>query len=231
MRLNKFIASNTYLSRRKADEAIADGRISINGEVAHLGAVIKEKDQVALDGSAITINTTSELYMLHKPAGYVCSRKGQGADTIYRLLPPELFRLNPIGRLDKDSTGLLLLTNNGDILNELGHPSHNHTKTYSVDLRQALSEPDEQKILRGIDIGDARLSKMHIKQLDESRKKWEVTLSEGRNRQIRRTFSAVHKQVIGLHRLAFATYSLGTLKPGEYKQLQIEKLVKKPTLL
>jgi 23S rRNA pseudouridine2605 synthase len=128
MRLNKFIAQSTGLSRRAADAAIAQGRVSVNGREAALGKEVGESDTVVLDNSAITPAVNTVTIMLNKPVGYVCSRNGQGSKTVYDLLPPEYQQLKPVGRLDKDSSGLLLMTNDGDLAYELTHPSiRNHS--------------------------------------------------------------------------------------------------------
>lgn len=222
MRLNKYLASYTHLSRRKADEVIANGWVTINGTKAELGMVVNEGDKVMLNGQPVLPTSAAKLYMLHKPEGYICSRNGQGAKTIYNLLPPELYRLNPVGRLDKDSSGLLLLTNDGTLLNELTHPSHNHKKTYIVTIDLPLDHQSEIMLTKGIYIGDKRPSKLSLRLLDTKRTLWQVTISEGRNRQIRRSFAAVERRVLSLHRTQFAKYQLDELVPGEIKEIVIE---------
>jgi 16S rRNA U516 pseudouridylate synthase RsuA-like enzyme len=138
VRLNKFIASGTELSRRAADTAIAAGKVTVNGLPAGQGQDIGPDDVVALDGQEVTHSTPKTTIMLNKPVGFVVSRQGQGSRTIYDILPSEYHQLNPIGRLDKDSSGLLLLTNDGELANALTHPSYQKRKVYEVTLNKPL---------------------------------------------------------------------------------------------
>ena len=132
MRINKFIASSTALSRRAADAAIVAGRVLIDGEPAEQGADVTAANTVTLDNRAITPAVNTITIMLNKPRGYVVSRDGQGSKTIYDILPPEYQQLNPVGRLDKDSSGLLLLTNDGELANQLTHPKYQKAKVYEA---------------------------------------------------------------------------------------------------
>lgn len=169
MRLNKFIAQATGLSRRAADMAIEQGRVAINGQKADLGQEVDPSDVVALDKRAITPAVKSITIMLNKPVGYVCSRNGQGSKTVYDLLPPEYHQLKPVGRLDKDSSGLLLLTNDGDLAYELTHPSKQKTKVYEVALDKLL-EPLHQQMISdfGVMLEDG-LSKFQVQKLETSK--------------------------------------------------------------
>jgi 23S rRNA pseudouridine2605 synthase len=158
--------------------------------------------------------------MLNKPAGYVVSRDGQGSDTVYDLLPFGYDRLKPVGRLDKDSSGLILLTNDGDLANELTHPRHQKQKIYEVTLDTALQPLHRQMISDyGVRLEDG-LSKFELGRLQEGNdRKWKITMSEGRNRQIRRTFASLGYDIKKLHRVQFGVYTLNGLKPGEFEQL------------
>lgn len=217
MRINKWLAQNTDLSRRKADEVVAIGRVTINGHEATPGSDVAEKDIVKVDGRTISpVNDRHISIALHKPVGYVTSKRGQGSHTVYELLPQELHHLNPIGRLDKDSSGLLLMSSDGDIVNRLGHPSNNHKKVYVVTLDRELLPKNEALLKNGVDIGDNRPSKLGLKQISTDRLKWEVTLTEGRNRQIRRSFASVGNRVMSLHRTQFGSHTITDLKPGKY---------------
>lgn len=215
MRLNKYIASGTDLSRRKADEAIDAGRVSVNGQPAEQGTDVSETDIVTLDGRIIAPPTQTITIMLNKPRGYVVSRDGQGSQTIYDLLPAEYQQLNPIGRLDKDSSGLLLLTSDGQLAHELTHPSKQKLKIYEVELDKPLAVLHRQIISDyGLQLEDGPsklLLDRHIKGDDT---KWTVTMHEGRNRQIRRTFAALGYEVTNLHRTKFGPYSLHGLVAG-----------------
>ena len=221
MRINKFIASNSSLSRRRADEAINSGRVEINGLLARPGDIIVDTDTVTLDSHVITPSVKTLMLILNKPVGYVVSRDGQGSQTVYDLLPSKFHNLNPVGRLDKDSSGLLLLTNDGNLANRLTHPSFTKTKIYQIELDRPLASKDITKInTPGVDIGDKRLSKFIVTTNSRHSPNYQVVLTEGRNRQIRRTFETLGYKVIALHRIEFGPYKLGGLRSGEYQELK-----------
>lgn len=215
MRINKYIASGSSLSRRAADAAIAAGRVTINGREASPGSVVEQGDEVRLDNRSITPSVKRVVLILNKPVGYVCSRAGQGSQTIYDLLPPEYHSLNPVGRLDKNSNGLLLLTNDGTLAHELTHPSRQKIKVYEVALDQPLQPLHRQMLSdHGVTLDDGP-SKFELERLIESDDtQWKVIMSEGRNRQIRRTFAALGYEVQKLHRTHFGPYALGDLASG-----------------
>jgi 23S rRNA pseudouridine2605 synthase len=215
MRLNKYIAFHTGSSRRYVDQLIKDSKVQVNDHPASLGQDVDEYDKIIVNGLQISTKTKTVIIIMNKPVGYICSRNGQGSKTIYDLLPPELHNLKPVGRLDKDSSGLLLLTNNGDLANKLTHPSHQKTKIYEIELDQPLSAEDKIKIERGIKLEDG-MSKLNLKGAQE---KWEVIMYEGRNRQIRRTFAALGYKVTKLHRTHFAQYKINDLQIGKWKNI------------
>lgn len=217
MRLNKFIALSTGISRRAADDVIAKGNVQVNGAAAELGQHVEPgTDNVILDGKALDAPESPQTIMLNKPAGYVCSRDGQGSKTIYDLLPHELHRLKPVGRLDKDSSGLLLLTNDGKLAFELTHPSFQKEKVYEIELDKPLTDEDKVKISAGVMLDDG-VSKLKIEDMRPAG--YKVTMSEGRNRQIRRTFEALGHKVTSLHRTHFGPFTLGKLDSGIFKPL------------
>lgn len=220
MRLNQFIARASGISRRAADAAITEGRVSINGKPAELGHTLQSDDQVTLDDKPLVLATTQTI-MLNKPVGYVCSRDGQGSRTIYDVLPPELHHLKPVGRLDKDSSGLLLLTNDGQLAQELTHPSFQKTKIYKIALNKSLEPLHRQMIEdKGIMLDDGP-SKLQLERLSETdNSNWKVIMSEGRNRQIRRTFEALGYNVVKLHRTQFGNYMLKGLRVSQYSQVE-----------
>lgn len=220
MRLNKFLAENTDLSRRKADSAIESGRVEVNNEQAVLGTMVGPEDSVNLDGKVIVgLDKESLTILINKPVGYVCSKDGQGAKTIYDLLPEKYASLNIAGRLDKDSSGLVILTNDGKLLNELTHPSNNKEKVYEVKTDKELSESELELLVRGVDIGDERPSRFkEITKLDT--KKYQVTLEEGRNRQIRRAFEAISCSVESLHRKTISIYGIANITESEFVIVQ-----------
>lgn len=223
MRLNKFIAGATGLSRRSADAAIELGDVSVNNELPTAGYQVTDQDVVRFKGrtlvnAPVSAHTT---IMLNKPVGYVCSRDGQGNHTVYDLLPRELKHLKPVGRLDKHSSGLLLLTTDGQLAYELTHPKFNKSKTYKIALNKPLSEQDYQAVhINGVqlDDGPSKLELERINTTDDSN--WKVTMTEGRNRQIRRTFEELGYNVVKLHRTHFGSYVLDSLKPGTYKTIE-----------
>lgn len=220
MRINKFVALATGLSRRASDQAVANQRVSINGATAELGSDTSEHDQVMLDGQVITLPSQTLTIALNKPAGFVVSRAGQGSRTVYDLLPSELRTLKPIGRLDKDSSGLLLLTNDGNLANELTHPSHHKRKVYQITLDQPLQPLHRQLISEhGIELEDGPSKLILERQHEENDHEWLVIMHEGRNRQIRRTFAALGYSVTRLHRTHFGQYELGSIRSGSYIKL------------
>ncbi len=222
-RLNKFLALQLGISRRQADELIERGRISINDKTAKLGARFKNNDTIKLGEKIISKNPEEKVYLLfNKPRGFVCSRKKQGEnETIYAILPKEFHALKPVGRLDKDSSGLLLLTNDGDFAFQMTHPKFRKIKEYLVSLDTPLQPIHQQMITDfGINLPDGK-SQLGLERLDDSRKKWKVVMSEGRNRQIRRTFSAVGYEVKELHRTIFGSYTLPKdLSFGEFRKIK-----------
>lgn len=218
MRINKYTALATGMSRRAADIVISEQRVQINGITATNGDDVQATDAVLLDGKPISAAVDLITIRLHKPVGYVCSRNGQGSETIYDLLPTEYHQLKPVGRLDKDSSGLLLLTNDGQLAQQLTHPSHHKTKVYEVTLDQPLQPLHRQMISdHGVLLDDGASKLALARQHDNDEASWIVTMHEGRNRQIRRTFASLGYTVTRLHRTNFGSYSLGDLAAGDYQ--------------
>lgn len=223
-RLNKYLALQLGISRREADILIDAGSVTINSTPAVMGSQVKPGDQVAVAGRNLQQETVEHQYIaFNKPKGYVCSRRAQGEnDTIYKLLPPALHRLKPVGRLDKDSSGLILLTNDGDFAYRMTHPKFKKTKIYHVRLDHELAPLHQQMISDfGVDLEDGKSQLSLMRMSESSRKEWEVTMSEGRNRQIRRTFAALGYKVTRLHRVQFGHYSLGDMKRGAYQSVDM----------
>ena len=214
IRLNKFLAERVGVSRREADVLIQSGQVKINGKIAKLGAHLDKNDKVCYNGNIIPFDTDYLYLAMNKPIGYVCSRRAQGeAPTIYELLPKEFQKLKTVGRLDKDSSGLILLTNDGDFAFQHTHPKFRKEKIYEVELDRPL-EPLHQQMISDfgvmLDDGPSKFIVIH----DDN--KYIVKLSEGRNRQIRRTFAALGYKVKKLHRTSFGKYELSGLKTGKY---------------
>ena len=217
-RLNKYLAFHLGLSRREADNLIAAGQVDVAGEKAILGTRVEEGQPVTVKGELITPKVAYTYVAFHKPVGYVSSRKQQGdIPTLYSLLPEEYHQLKPVGRLDKDSGGLLILTDDGDFAYQMTHPKFYKVKTYEVSLDKPL-EPLHQQMISdyGIQLEDGP-SKLSLERQDDSRKNWVVTMHEGRNRQIRRTFLALGYGVTKLHRTSFGPYALNGLASGKFE--------------
>lgn len=217
MRLNKYIALHTNLSRRAADEAIKQNRILVNGQKPTIGQQIGPDDIVLFDDACLNDHNKPETVtiILNKPVSYVCSKDGQGSKTVYDLLPKKYANLNTVGRLDKDSSGLILLTNDGNLHNKLTHPSSNKEKIYNITLNKPLQILDEQQIVKGVKLEDG-ISKLYLKINSKDRIKWQVKMYEGRNRQIRRTFNELGYKVTSLHRIKIDKYQINKLLPGKY---------------
>ncbi len=245
IRLNKFIAHHAGLSRREADTAIEQGRVKINAAIAKLGSQVQPTDIVTLDGAKLTARANYTYILLNKPVGYVCSRRAQGnAPTIYSLLPSEYHALKPVGRLDRDSSGLLLLTDDGDFAHQMTHPKFTKTKVYHVALDHVLAPLHMQMISdHGITLDDG-VSRFVVTRREMASGRWqvedgkkqlpiansyipnathayEVRMSEGRNRQIRRTFASLGYTVTALHRISFGNFSLTDEKPGEFHLVKL----------
>lgn len=216
-RLNKHIALQLGISRREADNLIEYDHVRVNGEKVTLGARFEEGDQIVVKNRPLGDHMTFTYLAMHKPIGYVSSRRQQGeTPTIYSLLPEKYHHLKPVGRLDKDSSGLILLTNDGDFAYQMTHPKFYKTKIYEVSLDKALV-PLHQQIIgdHGIQLEDGP-SQLVLERTNDTRKDWIVTMHEGRNRQIRRTFSSLGYTVTKLHRTDFGHYALGEIKPGNF---------------
>lgn len=224
MRINKFLAHFSGLSRRKADDAIDDGQVSVNGKPAERGQTVSSDDEVTLEG--VSIREGEYGYVLfHKPVGVITSRAQQGeTETIYSVLPKELESLKPVGRLDKNTSGLLILTDDGELAQQLTHPKHFREKRYRVRLRKPLDAGNLALIQGpGVELEDGT-SKFSVRPSTKDDKLFFVTLSEGRNRQIRRSFEALGNHVDKLHRYAMDGLTLEGLKVGEFRELTDEEI-------
>ena len=205
------------ISRREADDLIEHGHVKVNGAKVTLGARFEQGDDITIRNQPLGASVAFEFLALHKPIGYVSSRKQQGeTQTIYSLLPEHYHHLKPVGRLDKDSSGLMLLTNDGDFAYQMTHPKFYKTKIYEISLDLPLA-PLHQQIIgdHGIQLDDGP-SQLVLERVSDDRKDWIVTMHEGRNRQIRRTFNALGYTVTRLHRTDFGHYTIGDIKPGEF---------------
>ncbi|MDD3992940.1 MAG: pseudouridine synthase [Desulfobacteraceae bacterium] len=228
MRLQKFLSQSGVCSRRQGEALIAAGRVAVNGQVVTtLGTVVDpQKDRVKVDGRDIAVETRLVYLILHKPVGVVtsCRHPGQRVVTDLVDLPQRIF---PVGRLDKDSAGLLLLTNDGRIHHRLSHPSFDHEKEYVVDVNIPLTGGMLEQLAAGIVLDGRRTRPAKVVRLGTAR--FRIVLKEGRNRQIRRMVETVGGRVEKLRRVRFANLRLGDLKPGQWRFLsakEIESLLK-----
>lgn len=224
LRLNKHLALQLGVSRREADNIIDRGEVSINGVKATLGARFNKDDKITVKGQPLGDDTPYQYLAFNKPVGYVCSRRQQGdSSTIYDLIPAEYHHLKPVGRLDRDSSGIILLSNDGNFAFMMTHPKFAKTKIYNVSLDQELAPLHQQMISDyGVNLEDGNSLLQLERASDSNRTDWIVTMKEGRNRQIRRTFAALGYTVVKLHRTNFGNYAVGDIKPGEFKIINIQ---------
>ncbi len=222
MRINKYLASTGIASRRKAEAYVLAGRVSVNGKVIDsLAFDVDKKDVVMVDGKPVAEKQLAYI-MLHKPKGYITSLKDdKGRKTVMDLLPAEYKNLKPVGRLDYDTEGLLLLTNDGDLANRLTDPNVEITKTYMVKIEGKISEGQLAVMRAGVVIDGVRLKKCKAKVTEQGENftKLEVKITEGKNRQIRKMFDAVGVNVSFLKRTAIEELKLGGLTRGKCREL------------
>ena len=217
MRLNAFLARAGVASRRKADELIKAGRVTVNGEPGRLNTVVESRDRVEVDGRPVAKQRLSYL-LLHKPSGVVTTASDpQGRPTVVELVPPEP-RVVPVGRLDADTTGALLLTNDGDLAHRLAHPRYGVEKTYAATVEGAPSDGALRALETGIELDDGVTAPARARRL--RRNVVELTIHEGRNRQVRRMLEAVGHPVLRLHRSRYAGLTVEGLEPGAWRELE-----------
>ncbi len=222
-RLNKFIASSGLCSRRKADELIESGAVSVNGKkITEQGFLVNPKDKVFVNQKMIK-PVKLEYYRFYKPAGYITTSDDEkGRKTIYDLLPENLYHLKPVGRLDKESTGLLILTNDGDLINNLTHPSVKVPKVYLVSIESTIHQHELEQMANGIEIEPGKTAYADITVLEADKKHtfMQITLYQGMNRQIRKMFEHFNYEVKTLKRTQHATINLDGMKRGEFKPIK-----------
>jgi 23S rRNA pseudouridine2605 synthase len=236
VRLNKFLADHGIASRRKADEMIDEGRVSVNGrKVYELGVKINpEKDRVKVGGKIVGAKPQAVYFVFNKPKSVVTSTKDpQGRPIVLDFFKKIKKRIFPVGRLDWDTEGLLLVTNDGDFANEIANPKSDIPKTYHAKLDGLITQNKIDKLKRGVSIVGGKVRATHIKKLKKGaeKKDWvEITITEGKNRQVRKMFAKVGLDVEKLKRVSIGQLKLGPLKPGDYRPLtekDLEKLFKK----
>ena len=228
MRINKFLAECGVGSRRACDKIIEEGRVKVNGKVCALGAEIDEtKDSVSFDGKKLNKKTEFVYYIMNKPKGCVCTVKDdKGRKTVMDYLPPLSQRVFPVGRLDYDSEGLLLFTNDGDLANRLMHPSNEIPRTYLVRLEGTATDEQLEKIRGGVVIDGKKTKKCNLRVTEAGKDymKLHITITEGRNREVRKMFEAVGKNVDFLIRIKIGDLVLSGLDRGETRKLSAEEV-------
>lgn len=229
IRLQKIIAESGLCSRRKAEEYIKQGKVKVNGRVASIGDGATIKDVISVDGERIYLSKRREKYyiMLNKPRGYVTTM----SDELDRRCVTELLedfpeRVYPIGRLDRNSEGLLLFTNDGKFANDIMHPSRHVSKTYRVTVRPGITDEQLVQLSEGVVIDDRKTLPANVTVLtqEQGRVVLQIVIREGRNRQVRKMCEAVGLEVARLKRTAIGPVKLGMLKPGTYRELTSEEL-------
>jgi len=218
MRIQKFIAHAGICSRRKAEQHILNGQVEINGQVIHAPGtkIDTEKDRVCMFGKPVVIRSKLIYIALNKPRGIVTSCSHPGEKVVIDLVnhPQRLF---PVGRLDKESSGLLILTNDGNLHHRISHPSFNHEKEYRVTVRQKISNRELKKMADGIVFDEQKTRPAIVKR--QSAREFNITLKEGRNRQIRRMLDQLNHQVTRLHRIRIDHIHIKQLKAGKWRYL------------
>lgn len=229
MRINKFLAEKGIASRRHADEMISSGRVKINGQTATLGANVEETDVVLLDGNPVSMEETVKVYyIMNKPKGVICSvQDDRGRKTVIDLLTDVSIKLFPVGRLDYDTEGLLILTNDGDLSYRLTHPKTEIPKTYMARIEGTMTEKDLNRIRSGVELDGVltKKCKAHIVETNKAYTKVHITITEGRNRQVRRMFEAIGRNVEFLKRISIGQLKLTGLDRGKYRKLSEQEIL------
>jgi 23S rRNA pseudouridine2605 synthase len=221
VRLNRFLASAGLGSRRAVDELIAGGRVTVNGRQAEVGMSVDDGDEVCVDGRPVHAERLVWV-LLHKPGGVVTTASDpHGRRTVLDLVDVPV-RVFPVGRLDLDTTGVLLLTNDGELAHRLMHPRHEVEKVYEADVRGRPGEEALEQLRRGVDLDDGPTAPALVRELEPGR--IELRIHEGRNRQVRRMCEAVGHPVVRLHRSGYAGLTVGDLAPGAWRELRPEEV-------
>lgn len=228
-RLQKVIANNGYTSRRKAEELILAGKVMVNGEIVReLGTKVSGTDTITVEGNLLEVHDKKVYYLLNKPRGVISSvTDDKNRKTVVSFIATEE-RIYPIGRLDYDTTGLLLLTNDGELANLLMHPKNNVEKTYVAKIEGVLSPSEFYGLKKGIMIEGRKVIPTHLKvrKTTETSQIIEISIIEGRNHIVKKIFESMHHPVEKLKREGYAFLTLGNLKSGEYRELSLKEVKK-----
>lgn len=235
MRLQKYLASSGIASRRKCEEFIIEGKVEVNGKVVlELGTKVNpEKDAIKYNGKIVKMEEEKIYILLNKPIGYVTTAREQfGRDKVLDLVKINK-RIVPVGRLDMYTSGALILTNDGDFVNKLTHPKNEINKTYNVTIAGIITKEEVEKLEQGVEIDDGYITKpakVKILKTDENKKmsRIQITIHEGKNRQVRKMCEAINKKVLALHRCKIGNIDVKDLKLGEWRYLrkkEVENLI------
>ena len=229
MRLNKYLARSGFASRRKCDKLIEDGKVVINGSInKNFGYIVMPDDVIVCDGSPIYSLPNTKIYLVNKLKGYIStSSDPQGRKRVIDLVPTN-DRLFTIGRLDRDTTGAILVTNDGELANKLMHPRNQIERVYIVASKIDIEKEKRKLLSKGIDIGNGVIAKGKIDRLNVSGGLiyWRVFLREGKNHEVKRIFIALNSKVVHLHRESFAGFDVDALSPGKYKKINNKDIKK-----
>lgn len=233
MRLQKYLAISGIASRRKCEELILKGKIKVNGQIVQeLGTKVNpEKDEVKYNDKIVNLEEEKIYILLNKPIGYVTTAKEQfGRDKVLDLVKVNK-RIVPVGRLDMYTSGALILTNDGDLVNKLTHPKNEIDKTYNATVSGIVTKEEIEKLQKGVEIDDGYITKpakVKILKIDEEKKisRIQITIHEGKNRQIRKMCEAINKKVIALHRCKIGNLDVKDLKLGEWRYLTYKEIMK-----
>ena len=230
-RLQKFLANAGIASRRKCEELILDGKIEVNGKVVtELGIKVSEKDIIKYNGQIVKPEEEKVYILLNKPIGYVTTAKDQfNRDTVLDLVKINK-RIVPVGRRDMYTSGALILTNDGEFVNMLTHPKNEIDKTYNVTVKGKITNEDVEKLQKGVEIDDEYITKpakVKILKIDDEKNysRIQITIHEGKNRQVRKMCEAINKKVLALHRSKIGNIELNDLKIGKWRYLTSKEIV------
>ena len=230
MRINKYLSESGVCSRRAADKLIEDGEVKINGKSAKLGDDVTDDDLVTVGGEVVSAVKKYDYYAMNKPKGYVCTVKDdKGRKTVMDLLPPGIQRVVPVGRLDYDTEGLLLFTNDGELTNKLTHPKNGVYKTYLVKVESYIPDEALKTLSRGVELDGKYTNPCKVKLIERNKlgTKLHVSINEGRNRQVRRMFEAIGFDIDFLKRISIGELTVSGLDRGDVRKLnkrEIESL-------
>ncbi len=222
MRINKYLSESGVCSRRAADKLIEDGEVKINGKSAKLGDDVTDDDLVTVGGEVVSAVKKYDYYAMNKPKGYVCTVKDdKGRKTVMDLLPPGIQRVVPVGRLDYDTEGLLLFTNDGELTNKLTHPKNGVYKTYLVKVESYIPDEALKTLSRGVELDGKYTNPCKVKLIERNKlgTKLHISINEGRNRQVRRMFEAIGFDIDFLKRISIGELTVSGLDRGDVRKL------------